>query len=274
MWERWLWIIVRFSASAGSLTVTSMAPPSGRSRKWWVVRPADSCRRPRICARGRTPPWPGRTGKQTRARLSRCQVSRWLLLFERGELRVKSVETPGTQGCQEVSRFAAGRRLEPAIPVLEEASQVGAQPSHHLQALFHEPKLHPRQIADLQARMAAPRADAELSGQLRKSEPDRKRAADDPDGRHNLQRVDPVAVRTPRRHRNQPQALIVPEGVGADSSPTSRLSRPEESLASAHGRILHPGIGSRVKWASPQPGVQTPDLADGRAHQAVVVWHT
>ena len=26
MWERWLWIIVRVSASAGSLTVTSMAP--------------------------------------------------------------------------------------------------------------------------------------------------------------------------------------------------------------------------------------------------------
>src|SRR5437867_5563906 len=101
--------------------------------------------------------------------------------------------------------------------------------------------------------MAAPRADAELSSQFRKSEPDRKRPADDPDGRHNLQRVDPVAVRTPRRHRNQPQALVVPEGVGADSSPTSRLSGPEEPLASAHGRILNPGIGSRVKWASP-PG--------------------
>ncbi len=59
--------------------------------------------------------------------------------------------------------------------------------------------------------------------------------------------VQAIAGRRPLRFRENPEPLVVADGVHAHSGDASQFARTEICLSGSHGFSMEPGTGSRVK---------------------------
>lgn len=133
----------------------------------------------------------------------------------------------GSKGLEKTC-LGSGRGLsEPLIPVAKEASELllesaerGNLSIYGGEAFAHE---GPNAAAGSSAALSFPQYPSELV----EREPHDERAANEEDARKRIHWIASVSSLRPRRTREQPLALVMAKGVGADSRKLRQLAGPE-----------------------------------------------
>ncbi len=129
----------------------------------------------------------------------------------------------------------SGRRPDQAlVPIAKEASELLLEGVKRGYLEIHGGEAMAHQLPNLSAGSSAALSFPQDSSELIEREPHEERAANEENARQRLRRIATISARRPRGKCEQPLALVVTKGVGADSGTLRQLARPERPRLTFH----------------------------------------